>query len=67
MILPRVSCLNYLFSKKEISRLCKMVKYNSKASIPIWHLTFFALWYIANVENRRTDGNTFEVLADNAK
>ncbi len=66
-ILPRISCLNELFSKKEISRLCRMVKYNTKACIPIWHLIFFALWYIANVENRRINGNTFDVLSDNAQ
>tara|TARA_B100000989_G_scaffold183466_1_gene138069 strand:+ start:71 stop:1804 length:1734 start_codon:yes stop_codon:yes gene_type:complete len=64
-ILPRVSCLNSLFSKKEIAGLCKTLKYDAKASIPVWHLIFFALWYIANVENRKIDGNTFEVLSDN--
>ena len=64
-ILPRVSCLNELFSKIEIARLCKMLKYNAKASIPVWHLIFFALWYIANVEKRKINGNTFEVLSDN--
>ena len=64
-ILPRVSCLNELFSKIEIARLCKMLKYNTRASIPVWHLIFFALWYIANVEKRKINGNTFEVLSDN--
>ena len=50
---------------KLIKDLCLSMKYNENAIIPVWRLTFYALWFIANIENKNVDGNTIDVLNEN--
>ena len=63
--LPKIKCLTELFPSKLIKDLCLSLKTNKKAIIPIWRLTFFALWFIANIEKKSVDGSTFDVLYNN--
>jgi asparagine synthase (glutamine-hydrolysing) len=64
-VLPKMECLKNIFPSDKIKDLCLSMKYNENAIIPVWRLTFYALWFIANIENKNVDGNTIDVLNEN--
>ena len=64
-VLPKMECLKNIFPSEKIKDLCLSMKYNENAIIPVWRLTFYALWFIANMENKNVDGNTIDVLNEN--
>ena len=64
-VLPKIECLKNIFPSDKIKDLCLSMKYNENAIIPVWRLTFYALWFIANIENKNVDGNTIDVLNEN--
>ena len=64
-VLPKMECLKNIFPSEKIKDLCISMKYNENAIIPVWRLTFYALWFIANMENKNVDGNTIDVLNEN--
>lgn len=63
-ILPKMKCLNNIFKKSKIESLCMNLQFNKKAIVPVWRLIFFSLWFISNIENKKIEGNTFDVLTD---
>lgn len=64
-VLPKIECLKNIFPEDKIKRLCLSMRYNENSIIPVWRLTFYALWFIANIENKNIDGNAIDVLNEN--
>ena len=63
--LPKVKCIKEFFPSNKIKELCMSLGSSKKAIIPVWRILFFALWYILNFENKKIEGDTFDILNDN--
>ena len=63
--LPKMKCLLELFPAQKIKDLCISLRSNNKAVIPVWRILFFSMWYISNFENKKIEGDTFDILNDN--
>ncbi len=64
-ILPKLECLTYIIPSSLIKDLCLSLQYNKNSVIPVWRLIFFALWYFYNVDKKKIEGNTFDILNEN--
>lgn len=62
--LPKLTCLKEIFPSDKIEDLCKSLENNSKAIIPVWRMIFYSLWFSFNFENKKIEGDTFEILND---
>ena len=63
-ILPKNKFLKEIFSSSMIKDLCSNLN-NKKALMPVWRLIFLSIWHLIHIENRKIEGNTFDMLTNN--
>ncbi len=63
-ILPKNKFLKEIFPSSMIKDLCSNLN-NKKALMPVWRLIFLSIWYLIHIENKKIEGNTFDMLTNN--